>query len=102
LAELCVAANAVSVEDMISLNIFSTNVVALQRFESSVCPTPGTSLREPIVAHAPEAVTRTQPEPFIVSTPFLRPVPPNWQVACGIYPQAEWVLLYYQGFSRGN
>ena len=38
------------------------------------------------MAHAPEAVTRTQPEPFIVSMPFLRPVPPNWQVACGIYP----------------
>ncbi|MGE5365919.1 MAG: hypothetical protein ACM3PO_01395 [Betaproteobacteria bacterium] len=87
---------------MIGLNIFSTNVVALQRIESSVCPTPETSLREPIVAHVPEAVTRTQPEPFIVSTPFLRPVPPNWQVACVIYPQAQWVLLYYQGFSRGN
>ena len=54
------------------------------------------------MAHAPEAVTRTQPEPFIVSTPFLRPVPPNWQVACGIYPQAGPVLAYYQGFSPVN
>jgi hypothetical protein len=43
LAELCVAANAVSVEDMIGLNIFSTNVVALQRIESSVRPAPGSS-----------------------------------------------------------
>src|SRR5271166_6550771 len=51
-------------------------------------------LREPILAHAPEAVTRTQPEPFIISTPFLRPVPPNWQVACGIYPQVRGVLPY--------
>ena len=41
LAELCVAADAVSVEDMVGLNIFSTNVVALQRIESSVCPAPG-------------------------------------------------------------
>jgi hypothetical protein len=59
-------------------------------------------LREPIMAHAPEAVTRTQPEPFIVSLLFLRPVPPNWQVACGIYPQVRRVLPYYQGFSPGN
>jgi hypothetical protein len=102
LAELCVAASAVSVEDMIGLNIFCTNVVALQRIESSVCPTPRTSLREPMMAHAPEAVTRTQPEPFIVSTPFLRPVPPNWQVVCGIYPQAERVLPYCLGLSPGN
>jgi hypothetical protein len=102
LAELCVAADAVSVEDMVGLNIFSTNVVALQRIESSVCPAPGSSLREPLVAHAPEAVTRTQPEPFIVSTPFLRPVPPNWQVACGIYPQVRGVLPYSQGFSPDN
>jgi hypothetical protein len=41
-----------------------------------------------ILLNAPEAVMRTQPEPFIISTPFIRPVPPNWQVACGIYPQA--------------
>ena len=41
LAELCVAADAVSVEDMVGLDIFSTNVVALQRIESSVCPAPG-------------------------------------------------------------
>jgi hypothetical protein len=59
-------------------------------------------LRKPMVAHAPEAVTRTQPEPFIVSTPFLRPVPPNWQVACGIYSQARRFLPYYQGFSPDN
>jgi len=97
-AELCVATNAVFVEDMIGLNIFSTKTVALQRIESSVCPAPGSSLREPIVAHAPEAVTRTQPEPFIVSTPFIRPLPPNWQVACGIYPQQCGVLPYYQAF----
>ena len=45
------------------------------------------------MAHAPEAVTRTQPEPFIVSTPFLRPVPPNWQVACWIYPRWEGFCL---------
>ena len=102
LAELCVAANAVSVGDMIGLNIFSTNVMALQRIESSVCPAPATSLREPIVAHAPEAVTRTQPELSSSARPFLRPVTPNWQVACGIYPQAQWVLPYYWGFSRGN
>jgi hypothetical protein len=84
LAELCAATNAVFAEDMIGLNIFSTNVVTLRRIESSVCPAPRSSSREPIVAHAPEAVTRTQPEPFIVSTLFLRPVPANWQVACGI------------------
>ena len=71
LAELCVAANAVSVGDMIGLNIFSTNVVALQRIESSVCPTPATSLRGPMVAraggrHADATGT------FIVSTPFLK------------------------------
>ncbi|HYQ05384.1 MAG TPA: hypothetical protein VER26_00175 [Xanthobacteraceae bacterium] len=54
------------------------------------------------MAHAPEAVTRTQPEPFIVSTPFLRPVPPNWQVACGIYPQVGGVLPYSQGISPDN
>jgi hypothetical protein len=54
------------------------------------------------MAHAPEAVTRTQPEPFIVSMLFLRPVPPNWQVACGIYPQARRVLPYYWGFSPAN
>ena len=101
LAELCVAANAVSVGDMIGLNIFSTNVVALQRIESSVCPTPATSLRGPMVAHAPEAVTRTQPEPFIVSTPFLRPVPPNWQVVCGTYPQAERVFALLPGLFAG-
>jgi hypothetical protein len=29
LAELCVAANTVSVEEMIGLNIFSTNVVGI-------------------------------------------------------------------------
>jgi hypothetical protein len=101
LAELCIAANAVS-EDMIGLNIFSTNVVALQRIESSVCPTPGTSLREPIMAHAPEAVTRTQPELSSSARPFLRPVTANWQVACGIYPQGYpqvgRILPYWQGF----
>jgi len=47
---------------------------------------------EPILAHAPEAVTRTQPEPFIVSTLFLRPLPSNWQVVCGIYPQSRRVF----------
>jgi hypothetical protein len=102
LAELCVAADAVSVEDRVGLNIFSTNVVALQRIESSVCPAPGSYLREPTLAHAPEAVTRTQPEPFIVSTLFLRPVPPNWQVACGFYPQARRILPYSRGLSPGN
>jgi hypothetical protein len=94
LAELCVATNAVFVEDMIGLNIFSTNVMALQRIESSVCPAPG-SFKGADLARAPEAVTRTQPEPFIVSMLFLRPVPPNWQVACGIYPQVRRVLPYY-------
>jgi len=54
------------------------------------------------MAHAPEAVTRTQPEPFIVSTPFIRPVPPNWQVACGIYPQPHRFLPYYQAFSPAS
>jgi hypothetical protein len=38
LPELCLATNAVFVEDMIGVNIFSTN--ALQRFESSVCQAP--------------------------------------------------------------
>jgi len=51
---------------------------------------------------APEAVTRTQPEPFTVGTPFLRPPAANWQVACGIYPQATDFLPYCQGFSRAN
>jgi hypothetical protein len=88
LAELCVATIAVFVEDMIGLNIFSTNIVALRRIESCVCLAPASS-GEPIVANAPEAVTRTQPEPFIVSTPFLRPLQPNWQVACGIYPKTR-------------
>jgi hypothetical protein len=101
LAELCVATNAVFVEDMVSLNIFSTNVVALQQIESSVCPAPRSSYGS-LVAHAPEAVTRTQPEPFIVSTPFIRPVPPNWQVACGIYPRARRISPYSQAFSPGN
>ena len=101
LAELCAATNAVFVEDMIGLNIVSTNVVALQRIESSVCPAPETSLGEPIVAHAPEAVTRTQPEPFIISTLFIRPQAANWQVACGIYPQAGRVFALLPGlFAR--
>jgi hypothetical protein len=92
LAKLCAATNAVLVEDMIGLNIVSTKLVALQRIESSVCPAPGLPWREPTLAHAPEAVTRTQPEPFIVSTLFLRPLPANWQVACGIYPQPRRVF----------
>jgi hypothetical protein len=83
LAELCVATNAVFVEDMIGLNIVPTNVVAVRRIESSVCPLP-LRLREPTLAHAPEAVTRTQPEPFTVSMLFIRPQAANWQVACGI------------------
>ena len=42
LAELCVAPNAVFVEDMIGgLNMVPTNVVALRRIESSVCQAPG-------------------------------------------------------------
>jgi hypothetical protein len=45
LAELCAATNAVFVEDMIAPNIVSTNVVALQRIESSVCPAPGSSFK---------------------------------------------------------
>jgi hypothetical protein len=45
LAELCAATNAVFVEDMIGLNIVSTNVVALRRIESSVCPAPGSSFK---------------------------------------------------------
>jgi hypothetical protein len=49
----------VFVEDMIGLNIFSTNIVALRRIESCVCLAPASS-GEPIVANAPEAVTRTQ------------------------------------------
>jgi hypothetical protein len=89
------------VEDMIGLSIVSTNVVALRRIESSVCPAPGSSLREPIVAHAPEAVTRTQPEPFIVSTLFIRPQPANWQVACGIYPQVRRVFALLPGLFTG-
>ena len=40
LAELCLATNAVFVEDMIGLNIFSTKLVALQRIESSIRPAP--------------------------------------------------------------
>lgn len=100
LAELCVATNAVFVEDMIGPNIFSTKVVALRRIESIVCPAPGSFLREPIVANAPEAVTRTQPESFIVSMPFLRPVPLNWQVACGFYPQASRFCLIRGVFRR--
>jgi hypothetical protein len=40
LAQLCVATNAAFIEDMIGLNIFPTNMVAVQRIESSVCPAP--------------------------------------------------------------
>ena len=50
--------------------------------------------------HAPEAVTRTQPEPIIVSTPFLRPVAANWQVVFGIYPQAARFCLIPRRFRR--
>jgi len=41
LAELCIATTAVFVEDMISPNIVSTNIVAVRRIESGVCPAPG-------------------------------------------------------------
>src|SRR5262252_51693 len=58
-AELCVATNAAFVEDMIGLNIFSTKTVAVQRIESSVCPAPGSSLREPIVFEGADRGART-------------------------------------------
>ena len=54
------------------------------------------------MAHAPEAVTRTQPEPFIISTPFLRPAPPNWQAARGIYSQITLDFALFLGFSPVN
>jgi len=85
--------------NIVSTNIVSTNIVALRRIESCVRPAPVASA-EPIVANAPEAVTRTQPEPFIVSTPFLRPVPPNWQVACGIYPRRGRFCRITKAFRR--
>jgi hypothetical protein len=53
LAKLCVAANAVSVEDMINLNIFSTNVVAFAADRKQRSPGSRIVLREPIAAHAP-------------------------------------------------
>jgi hypothetical protein len=93
--------NAVFVEDMINLNIFSTNVAAPQRTESSVCLAPR-SFRGADLAHAPEAVTRTQPEPFIVSMPFLRPRPANWQVVCGICPRGGGFWRKCQGFFTGR
>jgi hypothetical protein len=45
-----------------------------------------------------KAVTRTPPELFTVSRSFLRPRMPNWQVACGIYPQSGRILPYWRGF----
>jgi hypothetical protein len=86
LAELCLATNAVFVEDMIGLNIFSTKLVALQRIESSVCPAPGSFKGANLGERAggPHADTAGT---FTVSMPFLRPQGANWQVACGIYPQ---------------
>jgi hypothetical protein len=53
LAKLCVAANAVSVEDMINLNIFSTNVVAFAADRKQRSLGSRIVLREPIAAHAP-------------------------------------------------
>jgi len=44
--------------NIVSTNIVSTNIVALRRIESCVRPAPIASA-EPIVANAPEAVTRT-------------------------------------------
>lgn len=72
LAELFVAANAVSVEDMIGLNIFSTNVVALQRIESSVCPTPGNVFKGADRGARAGGRHADATGTFIVSTPFLK------------------------------
>jgi hypothetical protein len=58
-------------EDLIVLNVFPTNFVALQRIESSVCLAPISFGGTTLGARA-GAVTRTQPELFTVSTPFFK------------------------------
>src|SRR5947199_133655 len=69
LASLYVAKSAVFAEDLIVLNVFPTNVVALQRIESSVCLAPIISFWGTTLGARAGAVTRTQPELFTVSTP---------------------------------
>ena len=51
---------------------FPTNLVALQRIESSVCLAPIISFWGTTLGARAGAVTRTQPELFTVSTPFFK------------------------------
>ena len=61
-----------------------------ERFESHIRLAPVIFLGEPIPADSPsarlpEALTRTQPEPFTVSITFIKRLAGNWQVACRIW-----------------
>jgi hypothetical protein len=59
-------------EDLIVLNVFPTNFVALQRIESSVCLAPNHFVWGTTLGARAGAVTRTRPELFTVSTPFFK------------------------------
>jgi len=87
LAQLRVAKSAVFAEDLIVLNVFPTNFVALQRIESSVCLAPIISFWGATLG-ARAGPSRGHNRNFSpLARPSLRPRAANWQVACGIYLQ---------------
>jgi hypothetical protein len=89
-------------EDLIVLNVFPTNFVALQRIESSVCLAPIISFWAATLGARAGAVTRTQPELFTVSTPFFKAAGGElasrlWDLPARL-PQVGRILPYWQGF----
>lgn len=93
LAQLRVAKSAVFAEDLIVLNIFPTNFVALQRIEKRrFAWLPSSCSGEPHLAHAPGPSRGHNRNFSPLARPSLRPRAANWQVACRIYLQS-----YHEG-----
>jgi hypothetical protein len=89
-------------EDLIVLNVFPTNFVALQRIESSVCLAPIISFWGTTLGARAGAVTRTQPELFTVSTPLFKAAGGElasrlWDLTARLR-QVGRILPYWQGF----
>ena len=98
LAQLRVAKSAVFAEDVIVLNVFPTNFVALQRIESSVCLAPIIPFWGATLGARAGAVTRTQPELFTVSTPFFKAAGGELASRLWDLPARDRILPYWQGF----
>ena len=73
-----------------------------ERFESAVRLAPVIFFGEPNLVDVTGCPNATQPEPFTVSTLFLRPPKGNWQVICGIWRHGGELPRYFTPVPAGR